>query len=780
MKVRMTKKWLSMALAFAVTTGSLVMGGAAGQEKKDDKKPPVLPPTKVEGTPTTPTTPAPEPLPPDVPTLGNPILNGGVFGSPPVDGYRAGSASTGSKVDMPLIDYPGAITVIPKDIIKDQSILNVDDLLRNIPGANKQSDFGNLRGTAFILRGFEVGSRDFRWNGFTDPSYARRDFANIERVEVMSGPASVLYGAVSPAGLINFITKKPLATPYNNVEYTFGSYNLSRIAVDSTGPIDVEGRFLYRANAAYQQSDSFRDFGWEQRTIAAPVFQFLIDPDTVLTLEGSYQDSRRNLDTGLIYFNKQFQGPINRSFNEPGDRISVADYKTYISLDRRFDENLSGRISFFTDSYTTDMYGTMPSISSTNSFNNGIAPRFGLPKLGATEILRQTRTFHLDEHFYDLRGELNAKFDGVLLKHNVVVGAEVGWYHSDFRGRNSDPTGGVPFGAAAPIPAANIFNFANPVYNQVGNIPLPGSSAAFIDQERYGVYLSDAMELNEKWKFLAGFRYDAVNSRVNNSATFANFGLSSGSFPNIRNDRVDYRISPRVGIVYQPIPETLALYGAYTQSFDPPLTGLFTTPTPLKPETGTSYEIGAKLDLFEKWLTIQGAGYITTKQNVIAQESLITNTQLGEIRSTGAEFSVIGKLTELWSVIGTYAYTDSRIIAGASTDSAIKSGNLFRNVPYNTFNIWTRYNLIDNERHTFGVGLGLVYVGDRMGDLDNTFSLPSYTRWDAGVFYKRGRWNASVYMENLGNREYFSGSYDNTTILPGTPFNVRASLGVTF
>jgi iron complex outermembrane receptor protein len=741
-----------------------------GEDKKGDSKdPPKLPPTKVEADPKTP--PALMPPVPTLPELGNPITNGGVFGSPRVEGYKADSATSGTKVDTPLINYPGTLTVIPIDVIKDQSAITINDLLRNIPSAVSATDFGNLR-DAFTLRGFEVNSRDFRWNGFTDPSYVPRDFFNVQRIEVLTGPASVLYGAGSPSGMINLITKQPLDTPYNNFEFTFGSFNLTRYAIDSTGPIPGDGGLLYRVNAAYQQMDSFRDFGWSQRTDAAPVITYMIDTNTALTFEGSYQDTRRQLDTGLIYFNGAIQGPITRSFNEPTDYQRTDDYKSLISLLHKFDDNFSGRIQFFNDSYNYTTYGSNPDVGSTNAYN-AFAPGFGLPALGPTQILRETEATHLAEQFYDIRFELAGKWQGYL-KHTAVVGAEVGWYHSDYTGLQSDPApGGIPF---AP------FNYANPVYGQVGNVNLLPSDAAHIAQERYGFYASDMIEITQQLKVLVGARYDIVNTDFANTFNSNFFGSTAGSFPLTVQDRADYYLSPRVGIVYQPIPEMLSFYGTYVQSFDPPVTGVFDSPVRLLPETGTSGEIGVKLDLFEKKLSLQAAGYIIDKHNVVAQENLITSVQIGEIRSTGAEFSAVGKVTRDLSIIANYAYCDARIISDPA-DAAVglaAAGNRYRGVPYNNANLWARYNLIDNQIHTLGVGVGLIYVGDRFGDLADSFVLPGYTRVDAGVFYKRGQFNASLYIENVGNTNYYSGSFDANTITPGNPVNFRLTMGYTF
>ena len=255
------------------------------------------------------------------------------------------------------------------------------------------------------------------------------------------------------------------------------------------------------------------------------------------------------------------------------------------------------------------------------------------------------------------------------------------------------------------------------------------------------------------------------------------FGGQDIGFSRVRNDETFYRLTPRVGLVYQPVEEVLSLYTTYSLSFDPPPGGAFRNPDPLRPETGRIIEGGVKADLLDKHLSLTAAGFYIVKDNVTTSDSFFFSSQVGEQRSQGAEFSMVGKLTERWSILANYAYVDSRILKDAD---ARLVGNRFRGIPFNSANLWTRYNVIQDECQTLGVALGLVYAGNRTGDLGATFDLPGYTRWDAGVYYKRGKFNASVYMENVFDREYYAGSLDSLTVTPGAPFTVRASLGVTF
>jgi iron complex outermembrane receptor protein len=253
--------------------------------------------------------------------------------------------------------------------------------------------------------------------------------------------------------------------------------------------------------------------------------------------------------------------------------------------------------------------------------------------------------------------------------------------------------------------------------------------------------------------------------------------VQDGGYPRTESDNTYYHMTPRVGLVYEPLKDVLSLYSTYSESFDPPPGGAYRNANPLKPETGRIIEGGLKSDLLNKRLSVNMAGFYIIKDNVVTQDSFFFATQIGEQRSQGFEFSAVGKITDQWSIIANYTYLDARTLSDADPTLA---GKRIRNVPHNSANLWTRYDVIQTECQTFGLAAGVVYVGNRGGDLHDTFSLPDYTRFDAGVYYNRGRLRTSIYLENLFDRQYYAGSVDNLTVFPGAPFTVRGSLGITF
>lgn len=261
--------------------------------------------------------------------------------------------------------------MIPEDLRQDQQALQIDDLLRDIGGAVKS---GNQQyPDAFFLRGFEITSQDYRKNGFLDPSPTPRDFCNVERIEVLKGPASMLYGGGQPSGMIDLITKKPLDTAMYQGGVQFGSYNLERYTIDATGPIDTGKSLLYRINAAYEDDDSFRDFGFVERSFVSPSVTWVLDHDTTLNWEGEYSNDRRRLDTGLAAINGQLGTlPSSRFLGEPTDFQHYTDYRQTLMCTHRINEDWSWNLGGY-----SVFYGGPSSVTYPVAYVDGMIPPLG-------------------------------------------------------------------------------------------------------------------------------------------------------------------------------------------------------------------------------------------------------------------------------------------------------------------------------------------------------------------------------------------------------------------
>lgn len=762
------------ARALLTLTSSLLTVPALLGQEAPRPQPPTVPETRIEAErparpqvqpePTPPAPAAPAEAPFFAPEVTRPSA---LFTSPLTDGYRAGSATTGTKIDVPLVNYPGSISVVGRDLLNDQQIFRTDDLIRNITSATKVNDF--RRPDAFNLRGFELRSRDFRKDGFLDPTPAPRDLANIERVEVMSGPASVLYGAGQPGGLVNYITKRAQPEPFAEGTITAGSFGFFRTTADVNGPAFDSDRLFVRVNIAYETVDGFRDFAFGERFFVAPTLTWFLDDQTDVQFSFEYLNDRRRFDTGVVALGGQVGLlPISTFLGQPDDRQLFTDYRFTVFLNHRINSDWTARLGLYTQFHDTTMLGTVPISTGTP---------FGLP---GDLLFRQRQALDpFREQYYSLIGDLAGKVDLMGVTHRLVVGTELGTFQSrGFQGSFSEfaslqPLPFPPFFFVAPT--SPVFAFNPDLTRGLPQPPLgPGLFTADFIQNRYGFYFQDLVEVAKPLKLLAGLRYDIVEQTFDRQFIPV---LFSPGFPQTRTEDTYFRLTPRIGAVYQPFEEPLSLYGTYSQSFEPPPGGAYRNPEPFRPETGELFEVGVKADLLSQQLSLTIAAFHLEKRNVFVQDDLLFATQVGAQRSQGIETSLAGRVTERWSVIANYSYIDSRILA--DNDPRL-IGQRFRGIPYNQSSIWSRYNVVQDESRTLGLAAGMVLVGDRPGDLQASFRLPGYVRWDAGVFYERSQFHVSVYLENVFDREYYVGSVNSFAVFPGMPFNIRAQAGWRF
>ncbi|MBE9168789.1 TonB-dependent receptor plug domain-containing protein [Pleurocapsales cyanobacterium LEGE 06147] len=210
--------------------------------------------------------------------------------------YYVPEASTATRIDTPIRDIPQSIQVIPRQVLEDQNTQRIQDALQNVSGVTKQGNYGGTEAGGFNLRGF-TQAVTFR-NGLRDNTfYSITDVANIERIEVLKGSASVLFGQVEPGGIINIITKQPLSQPYYSISFTAGNFNFYRPTIDLSGPLTVDGSLLYRLNLAYQNSESFRDFNFTERVLVAPTLSWNISDRTTLTFNFEYLYNQFTFDS---------------------------------------------------------------------------------------------------------------------------------------------------------------------------------------------------------------------------------------------------------------------------------------------------------------------------------------------------------------------------------------------------------------------------------------------------------------------------------------------------
>ncbi|WP_414529156.1 TonB-dependent siderophore receptor [Nodularia chucula] len=646
------------------------------------------------------------------------------------DRYSVPNATTATRTDTPLRDIPQSIQVVPRQVLDDRQVIRASEALGNVSGVQKGNATGGGIGEGFNIRGFQQFGGNLR-NGFRDGG-GIAETANLERIEVLKGPASVLYGNLDPGGIVNYVTKQPLSNPFYAVGLQVGSFGLVRPTLDLSGPLNPEGTLLYRLNTAYEKGGNFRNFDQDiERFFISPVVTWKISDRTDLTFEFEYVNDKRPIDRGLVAFGTGVANiPFNRLLVEPDDFAETTKFTAGYRFEHRFNDNwtIRNRFRFATEDYISD--GTE------------------LGRLNETtgELSREFVFVESDDQTYALQTDIVGKFATGSIKHTLVFGVDQSWQKSDL------------FVAFADVASINIFN---PVYRVIAR-PARGqytdSSSSVSEINSLGFFLQDQITLAENLKLLVGGRFDIINQ-----------GSPS-------DKQKDQAFSPRVGIVYQPI-EPISLYTSFSRSFEPNF-GTRVDGSLLEPVRGTQYEVGIRGEFLNGRLTTNLAAYEITKSNlgVTDPDNPNFSIPLGEQRSRGIELDVTGQIIPGWNMIASYAYIDARV----TKDDNLQPGNLLNGVPFNSASLWSTYEIQTGDFQGLGFGLGLFYMGERQGDFNNSFQVPSYVRTDASVFYRRDNWRVGINVNNLFNVDYIEATQRRNRIDPGAPFTVRGTVSVEF
>jgi iron complex outermembrane receptor protein len=398
------------------------------------------------------------------------------------DTYRVPEASAATRTDTPIRDIPQSIQVIPRQVLKDQQVIRLTDAIRNVSGVIEGDSFGGTVDN-FNIRGFDFTS-NFR-DGFKDSGDNLRELANIEQIEVLKGPASVLYGNAEPGGIINLVTKKPLATPYYSGEFSVGNFSYYRSAIDLSGPLDADKSLLYRLNTAYENTGSFRDFVSGERFFFGPVFDLKLGDNTNLLFDVSYLKDERTMDQGIVAIGREVANiPNSRFLGEPGDIRRVEEVNVGYRLEHRFSENLTLRNAFRYTSNDTFDYRAQPLVVD-------------------EETGELSRNFRSNKDYFDrysLQTDLIGKFTTGSIQHTLLFGLDVARENRD--GSQRRLPGGL-------TPSINIFN---PVYNVIPRPALSELNAARNGKsttETLGIYLQDQIAFSDNFKLLLGGRENA-------------------------------------------------------------------------------------------------------------------------------------------------------------------------------------------------------------------------------------------------------------------------------
>ena len=673
-----------------------------------------------------------------------------VTGEQADDDYFVPEASTATRMDTPLRDTPNSIQVIPRQVIDDQQATSLTEVLENSAGVGVINDNNFGEGSSFNLRGFNNPAvlRD----GFIVPNrrplLSNPEVANLEQVEVLRGPAAVLYGQSDPGGVINIVSKQPLAEPFYNFQFQAGNRGFVNPSIDLSGPLSEDGSVRYRLNSLYRREESFRDFNTDsERFFVAPTLAWDISDRTDLTVSVEYINDTQPYDFGLPPFNDGIPDvPFERVANDPDDFFRNEFLAASYRLEHRFSDNWKLRNQFLytnTDLYSENVFAIFPD--------------------PAGNLFRAPAVVDNQIDSYSFNTNIQGRFNTGSIEHQLLFGVD--WLRSgaDEASRFGDPIGG------------NIFDpdSLDIEFPDIETIPENDTLDSTADQ--LGIYVQDQIDLLDNLILVAGLRYDTSSAEV---LQFNNVTNQVSNETNQNNDA----FTPRIGLVYQPI-EPISLYANYSRSFAPNLFSTDVEGNPLAPEEGAGFEVGIRGEMIENRLSATLAYFDITKQNVATADpnsppGVFASIATGEQRSRGVDFNLTGEILPGWNMIASYAYIDGEV----TEDNTIPVGTRLPGVAEHSASLWTTYEIQTGDFQGLGFGLGFNYVGEREANFDNSFQVDGYFVTNAAAFNRRDDWQVQLNVDNLFDIDYIESALpiQAQSLYPGSPTTVRASVSYTF
>jgi iron complex outermembrane recepter protein len=635
----------------------------------------------------------------------------------------------GRAIEDTVRDVPQTLSVFTPEFTFNAGAVDFHNVLRFVPtSASRYSEIGFYPGES-VIRGF-ASSRTINGLGLDTMNHGA-DLVNAERIEVLMGPASVLYGSMQPGAVVNVVTKRPKDQFHFEMDAGFGSYNDQRYSVDVGGPLSDSVRV--RLNAAYRDRESFLDYWSLNKISVAPVMEVDVSDKTLLTLEGFYSRNDWGAGTwlggppeGLLTPNPN--GNYRRSFfpANPDADEGVGTVRQSgrfdATLRHDFSDTLSARMAV---SYT---YG--------QSDDADIIP-FGFVNNDFRTVQR-LYFFGLDSrnddysYYLDVAGELMTG----PIRHRYSVGAE-------YRTQKEDNSKGRGARLASPV------DLFNPVYNATLPNPLV-LNATEIDTETRGIFLQDRMSIGERLHLIAGVRYAEVD--------VSNVFTPAGGTP-AAPDKLSQDAWPtQFGVVFD-VTDSVSLFANRAESFLP-RSGTTAGAKPFPPEEGNQIEAGAKFDLGNSGLIGNLALFQVEKPDVLAPDpqNFGSLALLGAVKSQGIELSVNGSLTADWTLYAAYAYMTTDV---ESSDTDL-DGNELPNAPENTFSLMTRYDIPGGPLTGLGFSAAVQYSAGRFAEEANSIWLPSHTRLDLGVYYEiNDHVDVSLLVNNATDEDIWSGFSPN-------------------
>ncbi len=644
----------------------------------------------------------------------------------------ASRAQSGTKTTTPLAKTPQAISVVTRDEIDKRQAQTVQEALNYTPGVLTGAAQGiESRVDDITIRGFDV-------SGFTTSQYldglrvanggqwtrSQYDIFGLERVEVVKGPAAVLYGQVTPGGLLNQVSKRPTEEARGLASIQYGSFGTWQYAGDVSGPIDPEGRFLYRLVGLYRDGGSQVDHTDLNRWMIAPSLTWNISEDTHLTLMFNYQQDRGGATyqflpvNGTLYPTRQGRIPRGSFIGEPGlNTFNREQFSFGYEFEHRFNDVFTlqqnaryEEVETFYESVVGGRFAPNPV--------TGMAERRAVRGFGqAMNIAVDTR--------------LRAEFETGAAKHTLLAGIDL--YYSEWdhlrTGTNT-------------VPQINVFS---PVYTGVP-APFVAQVSQHVSELQIGAYLQEQLEWN-RWHLTLSGRYDHSRINLYNTLTRARSISDEGAF------------SGRAGLLYA-FESGLAPYVSYATSFEP-VSGTTFAGVPFDATTGQQMEAGLKFEPKGLNALFTLSAFELTQQNALTLDpnNPLNQIQTGEIQIRGVEFESKIALKEGLTLYGGVTFMNSKI----TRSNEGFTNNAVLNTPDFIGSLWLDYTFQSGPLAGLGLGSGVRYVGGYFGENANAYQVPAYALFDCAVRYDLGRKiealrgaSISLRVNNIADEEYIS------------------------
>ena len=661
-----------------------------------------------------------------------------------------------TRINAPLEQTPLSVNIVPQELLRQQQAISLEDVLVNVSGVSKFGSYGlsdniNIRGFDIGLSG---GAENYRLNGLM----LRTPFSDyVEEVQVLKGPASILYGDVEPGGIVNFVTKKPLGYNHASFEFKFGEYGLYRPSVDLGGKL--ANRVDYRLNTVFETAQSFRDEVFNQQFMIAPRVFWDLGEKTSLDVEALFMNNEVTIDWGM---------PVGLSL----ERSKQLDRSNFYGYRDGTSEGGNNMVS------ATLSHQLLPNweIRNTIGYSNqsrlihDVYPVFNAStdsvefSFGDYREKSRTNTF---SNFLDITGVVTTG----ALHHRILLGVDV-----------SDVTRPVAFNFVFPIPVST--SLEDPAWENTGL-----SSTPILDDDilpfttRFGINAQDLVSiLDDKLNILVGVRFSQF--------TTGNRYSGDAEEPEDNSNTSESKLTPRIGLTYEVL-DGITLYGSYAESFSSvapqPGRGL-DDPEPL---IGDQVEFGVKSSLLEDRLGVTLSYFDLNRKNVLQFEIIDQNgsisdpgnfraNQSGEHNSSGIELDINGKLMTNWQVFAALSYFQTEVIRelvqSGDAEPVDFAGKELPNNPNTKLSVWTQYTLKDGIPGLF-LGAGIFHQGDMFGDRLNTEEnvIEAFTQFDAMVGYQYRNVRFQLNARNINDVETFQRSIFGTYV-PQSPRVIIASL----